>query len=64
MEELLKEKDDKISILEEQIKTLRERLSKYTNPSRQKKYYNDHKEKIITQNTIHAKLKKKNKNEL
>jgi len=59
MEQLLKDKDDKIKSLEEENLQLKERLSKYTNPQRQKKYYEENKEKIIAHNAEYAKNKKK-----
>jgi len=59
MEQLLKEKDDKIKLLEQENIQLKERLKKYTNPQRQKKYYEENKDKIIAYNIEYAKNKKK-----
>ena len=40
------EKDKEIKLLKEEIKELKEQLSKYTNPERTKKYQSRNKEKI------------------
>ena len=50
---------EKVKRLEEENIQLQERLSKYTNPQRNKKYYEENKEKIIAHNMEYAKNKKK-----
>lgn len=47
MDDILKQKDLEISTLKLEIESLKERLKKYTNPQRQKKYQENNKEKII-----------------
>lgn len=46
---------DKINVLEEEITSLKERLKKYTNPDRRKKYYENHKEEMIAKNIEYKK---------
>lgn len=48
-----------IKNLQDEIICLKERLSKYTNPNRTKKYYEANKERIIARNAEYAKNKKK-----
>jgi Zn-finger nucleic acid-binding protein len=51
--------EEKIKLLEEENKVLKERLSKYANPKvSQKKYYEKNKEKILARNSEYKKRKK------
>ena len=50
MDELIKENEflrEKIKLLEEELNKTKEHLKKYTAPSRNKNYYQNHKEIII-----------------
>ena len=47
MDDILKQKDLEISTLKLEIESLKERLKKYTTPSRNKVFYQKHKEEII-----------------
>ena len=60
MEEENKLLKDRVKNLEDEIIALKERLSKYTNPNRTKKYYEANKERIIARNAEYAKNKKNN----
>jgi predicted nuclease with TOPRIM domain len=59
MEQENKELKEKVKSLEQENIQLKERLSKYTNPQRNKKYYEENKDKIIAHNIEYAKNKKK-----
>lgn len=50
-----KELIDKIKNLEEEIIKLKERLKKYTNPERRKRYYENHKTEMIAKNIEYKK---------
>ena len=43
----IKELEERISKLEEELQTTKEHLKKYTAPSRAKKYYETHKETLL-----------------
>ena len=59
MEELRKENDE----LKKEIIELKERLSKYSNPSRAKKYYEANKDKLLEKRAERYKKEKELKKE-
>ena len=47
MDNKIQELENIITLQKNEIEQLKERLSKYTNPNRNKKYYENHKDEII-----------------
>lgn len=61
LEGIIKEKEEEAIKNEETIEDLKQRLKKYTNPSRAKKYYEANKERLIEQNKLYRKRKMEEK---
>lgn len=60
MEELRKENEE----LKKENQELKERLNKYTNPDRTKKYYENNKEKLLEKRALRYQKEKELKKEL
>lgn len=58
MDDKIQELENIITLQKNEIEQLKERLSKYTNPKRNKKYYETHKEELIEKAKEYNKTKR------